>query len=438
MDVYEKTISEPFEIPQLLFRFHASDADEIHHGQILYEFSSLFSNETFSLHPLTGELYLISRTNLQSIYEFDIDAYDRHRKHLINNNIKTQTHVKLRFSRNEIFHRLKTIFNQTIEFEEIISSYQILFHQNSNWNLLNIHQSILIIEISPIISDFEIFILDNSSVNSMNLFLDHNNIYLNNHSFQEYNLYFLICFSNRTKCQLTNYDLIPSIDLNLYQFHFKSIEPIILEENLPIHSFITNIQLAYNDIYSDQPLIINYRLLNNHHQFNLHLESGILRLAKPLKYHQYYLEIQADVYLFNQFFSIKTNVEINVREINKYRPIFSNETLIKQVRLPYQFQSFDFDQNKQTNGRITYRLWNCFHSCPFQINPINGLLSLQTDEKFISKKIYHLQIIAFDWGEPISFETKLNITIDLSSKLIKRDFERRKERLDKLISIQNT
>jgi hypothetical protein len=168
------------------------------------------------------------------------------------------------------------------------------------------------------------------------------------------------------------------------------------------------------------------------------LESGILRLAKPLKYHQYYLEIQADVYLFNQFFSIKTNVEINVREINKYRPIFSNETLIKQVRLPYQFQSFDFDQNKQTNGRITYRLWNCFHSCPFQINPINGLLSLQTDEKFISKKIYHLQIIAFDWGEPISFETKLNITIDLSSKLIKRDFERRKERLDKLISIQNT
>jgi hypothetical protein len=265
----------------------------------------------------------------------------------------------------------------------------------------------------------------------MNLFLDQNKIYLNNHSFQEYNLYFLICFFNRTKCQPTNYDLIPSIDLNLYQFHFKSIETIILEEDLPIHSFITNIQLEYNDIYSNEALMINYRLLNHHHQFNLHSKTGILRLAKQLKYQQYYLDIQADIYLFNQFISIKTTVEINIHEINKYRPMFSNENLIKLiVRLPYQFQSFDFDQNKQTNGRINYRLWNCIHSCPFQINPINGLLTLRTNEKFISKKIYHLQIIAFDWGEPISFETKLNITIDLSSRLIKRDFQRWKERLD--------
>jgi hypothetical protein len=422
VDIYEKTISESLEIPQLLIRFHASDADEIHHAQILYELSSLVFNDTFSLHPFTGELYLISKKNLQLIYEFDIYAYDRHRKYLINNkNIKTKVHVKLIFPEDKISNYLTTIFNEIIEFKQIISSYKIEYFQNLNWNILNIHQPILTIDIDPIISSFEIFILNNSSLNSMNLFIYKNKIYLNNSSFQEYNLHFLICFSNRIKCQYTNYVLTPSIDLNLFKFSFKSIQPIFIQENLPIYSFLTNIQLEYNHLISNQQLIINYILLNNHNQFNLHSKTGILRLGKQLKYSKYILEIQANIYLFNKSSSIKTNIEINICEINKYRPIFSNNTLRELFQLPYQFQAFDFDENKQTNGRIIYRLWNCFNNCPFEINPINGILSLIKKDDFIKKNIYYLQIIAFDLGEPISFETSIDIKINLSSRLIKRD-----------------
>ncbi|CAF3635107.1 unnamed protein product, partial [Rotaria sp. Silwood2] len=69
MDIYEKNFTEPLELQQSLIDFHASDADEIQYAQILYESSSTF-NDTFSLHPYTGELYLISNNNLKSIYEF--------------------------------------------------------------------------------------------------------------------------------------------------------------------------------------------------------------------------------------------------------------------------------------------------------------------------------------------------------------------------------
>jgi len=406
-------------------RFHATDADEIQHAQILYELSSSLFNNTFSLHPFTGDLYLLSENNLQSIYEFDIYAYDRHRKSLMNNNIKTKVHVKLMFPANKISHQIKTIFNETIQFKQIISSYKISFLERSNWNLLNIHQPILTMEISPKISSYEIFIINNSSLNSIDLFFYKNKIYLNNFHFQQYNLHFLICFLNRSKCQVTNYYLTPSISLTAFQFDFKSIQPIFIDENLPIHSYITHIQLQYNNIIPNQPLNINYKLLNNHIQFTLHQKTGILRLAKRLKYEKYFLEIQADINLFNQYYFIKTNIEINIREVNKYRPSFSNDTLIELFQLPYQFQALDFDQNKETNGRITYRLWNCFNHCPFEINSNNGILNLRKNDDFMEKKIYYLQIIAFDWGQPISFETRIDIRINLSSRTIKRSLDRR-------------
>ncbi|CAF4313856.1 unnamed protein product, partial [Rotaria sordida] len=151
MDIYEKNFTEPIEVQQSLIRFHAGDADEIQYAHILYELSSTF-NDTFSLHPYTGELYLISNNNLQTTYEFDIYAYDRHRKYIINNNIKTKARIKLNFQENKIYHQIKTIFNEIIEFKQIISIYKILFLKNSNWNFLNNHQPILIIKIFPFIS----------------------------------------------------------------------------------------------------------------------------------------------------------------------------------------------------------------------------------------------------------------------------------------------
>ena len=422
MDIYEKTFTEPIESHQSLIRFHASDADEIQHAQILYELSF---NHTFSLHPYTGELYLLSTNNLESIYEFDIYAYDRHRKYFLDSNIKTKAHVKLIFPLNNISYQLTTISNEIIEFKQIISSYKIRFFKNSNWNLINIHQPVLTIEISPSISSYEIFILNNSSINSIDLFIYENKIYLNNPSFQQYNLHFLICFFNRTKCQYNYYNLIPSIDWNSFEFYFKSIPPIFLEENLPIHSYITHIHLYYNDIIPHQELNIHYKLLNNHIEFNLHPQTGILRLNNYLKYEKYMLEIQADVKILNEYYSIKTNIEINVSEINKYRPRFYNYTSIELFHLPYQFQAFDFDLNKQTNGRITYRILNCFNHCLFQINPNNGILNLRYENLSVKGKIYDLDIIAFDWGEPISFETKIHVRINLLSRLVKKDLGRR-------------
>ena len=416
MDVYDRTFSELLAPPQVLLRFHASDADEIHHAQTLYELSLSSLTEIFSLHPFTGDLYLISQTNLQSTYEFDIYAYDRHRKDLMNSNIKAKTHVILRFPRNDFSHRVRTIDHQTIEFIQLISVYNFAFNQNSNWNLLNIHQAILTIGIPVDISSYEIFLLENSSSNARNLFFDRNEIYLTNHFFENYHLKFLICFFNRTKCQRTNYDLFPTMDLDAYGFHLKSLDRIYLDEDLLVHSFITNIQLEYEPIYSDQLLIIHYRLLNDDDQFRLHPHHGILRLARELVHGNYSLNIQVDISLSNQSYSVKGIVQIHVKEINKYPPIFSNETMRKSVRFPYRFHAIDFDQNEQTNSRITYRLWNCPQPCPFEIHPTTGLFNLRYHENFLPKQIYHPQILAFDWGEPISFESKLNLMIDLSKK----------------------
>ncbi|CAF4669717.1 unnamed protein product, partial [Rotaria sp. Silwood2] len=136
------------------------------------------------------------------------------------------------------------------------------------------------------------------------------------------------------------------------------------------------------------------------------------------------LDIQANIHLFNRRYSIETTIEIHVREINKYRPMFRNNTPTDLFQLPYQFDAYDYDQNKQTNGRVTYRLWNCFNNCPFYIDPNNGILTLKNKENINENIIYNLQIIAFDWGQPISFQTSLDIHVDLSPRLNKRSLLR--------------
>jgi len=426
MDVYEQNYTQSIEISQSLLRFHASDADEIQHAQILYELASSL-NETFSLHPLTGELYLITKENLQSTYEFDIYAYDRYRKRLVDNNMKTKAHVKLNFNQfnflNNKSETFQTIFNETIQFKELISSYEINIFERKSVNLLNIHQPMLTIETKPTEKYFEIFFLSNSSLNTKNLFLSENNIYFNQYLTEEYNLQLFICFNNRSQCQYAKHRLIPLIDLNLSEFHFQSIEKIYLDENLPVDSFITRIQLDYKNLPSQQSLIINYKLINDEKYFQFYIDpkTGILRLAERLEYRIYTLDIQANIQLFNRRYSIETTIEIHVQEMNKHRPIFRNNTPLEFFQLPYQFQAIDFDQNKQTNGRITYRLWNCENSCPFQLDPNNGTLSVKNS---IENKIYHFQIIAFDWGQPISLESSLDIRVDLSSRLRKRDLLR--------------
>ncbi|UJR21665.1 hypothetical protein I4U23_024742 [Adineta vaga] len=405
LDMYSKSFTEPLTVHQSLIHFHASDADEIQHGQILYELSSF--HHVFSLHPLTGELYLISIDNLQSIYEFDIYAYDRHRKYLIDHDMKTKAHVKLTFPARNISHEIITIFNETIQFKEMVSSYQISVIQTTNWNLMNIHQPIITIEIIPELSTFEIFILKNSSSNSINLFFHQNEIYLNNITFQQYDLHLLLCFFNRTECQYISHQLTPSIQQNISQFYFKSIPSIVLEEDLPIHSYITHIQLQSNEIFP-----IKYKLLTNQQQFYLEQTTGVLRLALPLKYDRYLVEIQAEINLFTELYFVKTRIEIYTEEINKYPPEFSNHTLNEFVQLPYQFQAYDHDENKETNGRISYRLWNCLNDCPLEIDSNTGLVDFRKEDYFLEQKIYDLQIIAFDWGQPRSLESRIHFSLE--------------------------
>ncbi|CAF3290402.1 unnamed protein product [Rotaria socialis] len=430
MDVYEQNYTQPIDTEQSLIQFHASDADEIQHAQIFYELGSLL-NETFSLHPYTGELYLLTKENLKSSYEFDIFAYDRHRKRLVDNNMKTKTHVKLNFHQltNTInkYETFETIFNQTFDYHKVVSSYEINIIERKSVNLLNIHQPILTLGIKPNEKSFELFLLNNSSLNTKNLFVSKNNIYLNKYLIEEYNLQLFICFNNRTQCQYTKYRYIPFIDFNFYQFRFKSIEKIYIDENLPVDSFIKHIQIDSSQ-YSQQQqsLLVNYKLLNDdkNYQFYINPKTGILRLAERLEYRIYTLDIQANINLFNRRYSTETTIEIHVREINKYRPVFRNNTPTDLFQLPYQFEAYDYDQNKETNGRITYRLWNCFDVCPFQIDPNNGTLSLINKDNFDRNSIYDLQIIAFDWGQPISFQNSIDIRIDLVSKINKRSLQR--------------
>ncbi|CAF1009126.1 unnamed protein product, partial [Rotaria sordida] len=434
MDIYEQNYTQTIEIDQSLIQFHASDADEIQHAQIFYELASSL-NETFSLHPYTGELYIITKENLKSTYEFDIYAYDRYRKRLVDNNMKTRTHVKLNFyqlnflNNNISYENFQTIFNQTIKYENLISIYDIEIYERKSFHLLNIHQPILTINIKNFNEKFfEIFLLKNSSLNTKNLFIYKNNIYLNKYLIEEYNLQLFICFyNNHYQCQYTKYRYIPFIDFNFYQFHFKPIKKIYLDENLPVDSFITHIQINYNQLSYEQLLIINYKLLNDdiYYQFYINSTTGILRLAERLEYRIYLLDIQANIHLFNRRYSIETTIEIHVREINKYRPIFRNNTPIDLFQLPYQFEAYDYDQNKQTNGRITYRLLNCLNNCSLYIDPNNGILNIKKNENFNRNIIYYLQIIAFDWGQPISFQSILDIRIDLSlRKIHKRSLQR--------------
>lgn len=424
MDIYEQNYTQTIELSQSLLRLHASDADEIQHAQILYESPSSF-NETLSLHPYTGELYLISRENLKSSYEFDIYAYDRYRKRLVDNNMKTKTHVKLNFNllSNQTQFTFQTIDNQTIQCEQLLSSYEIKIFERTSINLLNIHQPILTIETKPMETSLEIFLLHNSSMNAKNLFIERQEIYLNQYPIEEFNLQLLICFNHRLQCQYTKHRLSPLIDMNFYEFHFQSMEKIVLDENLPVDAFITRIQLDDRHLHSQQSLLINYKLINDEKDFRfyLHPKTGILRLAERLEYRMYSLDIQANIQLANRRYSIETTIEIHVREMNKYRPIFRNNTPVEFFQLPYQFQAIDYDQDRATNGRVSYRLWNCLDPCPFDLDPDNGTLTVRQSWE---NRVYPLQILAFDWGQPISLESSLQIQVDLSSRLHKRDVTR--------------
>ncbi|CAF0721029.1 unnamed protein product [Adineta ricciae] len=411
LDVYLKDFSESLTSHQLLIQFHASDADEIQHGQILYELSSF--HQLFSLHPLTGELYLLSTENLNTTYEFDIYAYDRHRRYLLHNDMKAKAQVKLSILSMNTSHEITTIFNETVRFHRIVSTYDISVFQTSNWNVMNIHQPILIIETSPKLSSFEIFVLKNSSTNSIKLFVDQNQIYLNEISFQQYDLHLLLCFFHRAECQYVQYRLAPSLHRNSYQFRFKSMPTVVLTEDLPIHSYITHVQIEHKERFP-----IKYHLLTHREQFQLNQTSGMLRLAMPLKYGQYIVEIQGEIDFFGEFHFVKTIIEIRVKEINKHSPQFYAHPLTNLFQLPYQLRAYDLDEDQETNSRISYRLSNCFDDCPFVIDPCSGLLRFREENDFSAEKDYQLQIIAFDWGQPRSLESRIDLRIDLSSKLI--------------------
>ena len=435
MDVYEQNYTRFTDVEQALLQFHASDADEIQHAQILYELASSL-NETFSLHPFTGQLYLLGKENLQSRYEFDVFAYDRYRKRFVDNNMKTKTHVKLNFAQENLaeksaVERYLTIANDTIEAQERISSYEIKIFERKRFHLLNMHQPILTIAIQPRVPTFQIYILNNSSSNARQLFVHRNDIYFNRYAMEEYQLYLLICFERGLQCQTISYRYLPWTDLNFSQFHFQPIPPIEVEDNLPVDAFLTRIQLDSSHLHQPS-LTINYKLLNDekHLQFYLHSQTGILRLAERLPARVYHLDIQANIQLFNRRYSIETTLEIHVREMNKHPPRFANQTPTEFVQLPYQFQAVDLDQNQQTNGRVTYRLGQCSKACPFQLDPNNGTLTIRSSQATAAEAlfdhVYDLEIIAFDWGEPISLASRLQVRVDLTSKprLIKRDLAR--------------
>ena len=405
MDVYEQNYTRFSDVEQALVQFHASDADEVQHAQILYELASSL-NETFSLHPFTGQLYLLGKENLQSRYEFDVFAYDRYRQRFVDNNMKTRTHVKLNFSpetlgKKSTVERCLTIWNETIDVQTRISSYEIKIFERKRFHLLNIHQPILTVGIQPPVPRiFQIYILSNSSSNARQLFVHQNDIYLNRYSMEEYQLQLLICFQRESECQTISHRYLPWMDLNVSQFHFQASQPIEVEDNFPVDSFLTRLQLDATHL--QQPsLTINYKLLNDekHLQFYLHSQTGILRLAERLQARVYHLDIQANIQLFNRRYSIESTLEIHVREMNKHPPRFAEHTPTEFVQLPYQFQAIDLDQNQQSNGRVTYRLGQCSGTCPFQLDPNNGTLTIRSSEATAPfDQVYDLEIIAFDWG----------------------------------------
>ncbi|UJR27505.1 hypothetical protein I4U23_008789 [Adineta vaga] len=200
-----------------------------------------------------------------------------------------------------------------------------------------------------------------------------------------------------------------------------------LNETFSLHPFTGDLYLNIRENFQPHYEFDIYaydryqkRLVDN----NIKTKARILRVAERLKYQNYTLDIQANIQLFNRRYSIETSLQIHIREINKYRPNFQNNTPIELVQLPYQFQAWDMDENKQTNGRITYRLLNCPRSCPFILDPNNGTLMFENKNSFNRDKIYNLQILVFDWGEPISLENRIDIRLDLSSRINRRDLGR--------------
>ena len=342
MDNYEQSYTS---IEDNFIQFHASDADEIQHAQILYELASSV-NDTFTLHPFTGQLYLFNSDNLQSSYEFDVFAYDRYRKRFVDNNMKTKTHVKLQFNlptkTTTNLQRYHTLTNQTIEVNQLISFDSIKVIERERIDQLNLHQPILTIEIPSNLSSVQIYLLNTSSSNVVeNLFLDGYFIYFNRYSLEDYQLEFLICIFNQSnQCQTMHYRYLPWMSWNISSYRFPSIQSIDLDDNLPVDSFLHRFQLTSTE-RSPSSLSIQYKLLNDDKsfQFYLHPHTGILRLAERLTSSFYRIDIQANIRLFNRRYSIETSVDIYVREMNKYPPKFFNTTPSEFFQLPYQFSS---------------------------------------------------------------------------------------------------
>ncbi|CAF0886510.1 unnamed protein product, partial [Didymodactylos carnosus] len=397
-----------------LLKFHASDADEIENAQILYEISERL--EDLSLHPLTGDLYLLNEKIKKKTYEFSVLAYDRGRKR---DNTNTKTQVKLEFIQQQTWMRNETRENATILytnetiFYEAINDLNVSVHQYKNWNYLNSYRPLLYVE-GQTVENSELFIIEPSS-HDIKFYIENLNIYIDRPTtrdlilkLEDYRLILLLCVQNRNQCQKFFYRLTSFIDPPSLKFLIK--DKIILNENVPINTYVTKIDLTEDN----NEFEFKYKLIGEDDlqisKFYIEQTTGVIRTAELLdaeKYQSFQLDIQIDLKLKLKKYSIIKTIEIIIQDQNDHRPKFlTTQTNIKFEDM-YQFKAVDDDINKETNGRISYMIRSDGKdNFPFIIDSMNGTLTMIKTPR---KEDYYFDVVVFDWGQPISLEDVLLI-----------------------------
>ncbi|CAF0954004.1 unnamed protein product [Didymodactylos carnosus] len=404
-----------------LLKFHASDADEIENAQILYEIDERVDD--LSLHPLTGDLYLLNDKTKKKTYEFSVLAYDRGRKR---DNTNTKTQVKLEFfqeqqqtsGRNGTRETARILDTNETIFYEVINDVNVSINQYKNWNYLNSHRPLLYVE-GQITKNFELFIIEPSS-HDVEFYIENLNIYVGRPTsrdlivkISDYRLVLLICVQNRSQCQKLVYRLTSLVDPPSLTFLVK--DKIILNEDVPINTYVTKIESNEND----DLFKFTYKLIGDDDlqisKFYIDQTTGVVRTAELLdaeKQQFFQLDIQIDLQLKSKKYSIIKTIEITVQDQNDYRPKFLTTQTNFDFQDTYQFVAVDNDRNKETNGRISYMIRSeNKDDFPFSIDSMNGTLVLISTPK---KENYYFDVVAFDWGQPMSLETVLSVHLHMA------------------------
>ncbi|CAB3367491.1 Hypothetical predicted protein [Cloeon dipterum] len=187
-----------------------------------------------------------------------------------------------------------------------------------------------------------------------------------------------------------------------------------LPENAPLDSTVLTVQATDADIGTNAR--ITYSLTNESQWlFKIDNATGVITTAGPLdreKQRVYSFQVVATDGGRYDARSEKVSVQLTVNDVNDNKPVFERYPFTAEVAASTQpgqalLQVSAQDKDEGANADIVYSFVNEPHGSKFRINPSTGVVTASSSLSSDSGRLYHLEVLARDKGNPPQSATGL-------------------------------